>query len=64
MITKWITAILAFFAKRSHNVKTQVLIASVYGLVSIFGVGGTIQIMLKMRAQVEKEQKQHGKAKG
>jgi hypothetical protein len=64
MITKIITGILAFFAKKSHNLKTQVLLASVYGLVAIFGVGGTIQIMLKMRAQAEKERKLHGKTNG
>ena len=44
-----ITAILKFFAKRTHNVQAQVLLATFYGLVSLFGVRGTIPIIMKMR---------------
>jgi hypothetical protein len=61
-MTKIITNILAFFAKKSKNVKTQCLLATVYGLVTIFGIGGTVQIMLKMKSQVEKEQARARKA--
>lgn len=58
-----IKKVLAFFARRSHNVKVQCLLATIYGLVSIFGIGGTINIMLKMKKQVEKENHAR-KAKG
>lgn len=57
MIRKFICNTLAFFAKKSHNVNVQCLLATVYGLVSIFGIGGTIAIMLKMKSLVEKKEK-------
>lgn len=44
-----ILAIIKYFAKRSRNVQAQVLLATFYGLVSLFGIRGTIPIILKMR---------------
>lgn len=44
-----ITSILRFFAKRTNNVQVQVLLATLYGLVALYGVRGTVPIILKMR---------------
>jgi hypothetical protein len=41
--------ILAYFAKKSHNVRVQLLFATFHGLLSIFGFGGTIAIIMKVR---------------
>lgn len=40
---------LAYFAKRTHDVRMQLLIATLYGLISLYGIGGTVAIMLKAR---------------
>jgi hypothetical protein len=42
-------AIIRFFAVRTHNVKAQLLLSTFYGLLSIYGFGGTVAIMLKVR---------------
>lgn len=47
--------ILAYFARRSHNVQVQVLLAGLHGLLSVFGVKGTIAIILKMRKMNHKK---------
>ncbi len=49
--------ILAYFAKRSHNVRVQVFLALFHGLLSIFGVGGTVAIVMKLRKQAQKQTK-------
>lgn len=41
--------LLAYFAKKSHDVRTQLLLASIYGLVSLYGVTGAFAIILKAR---------------
>lgn len=43
--------IIAFVARRIHNVHIQLLLASIYGLLAIFGVHGTISILMKVRKQ-------------
>jgi hypothetical protein len=40
---------LAYFAKRTHDIKLQLLLATLYGLVSLFGTGGAIMIIIKAR---------------
>lgn len=42
-------ALLMYFGKKSHNIQVQLLCATLYGLLSIFGTGGTIAIILKAR---------------
>lgn len=49
-----IKKLLTYFAKRSHDVRIQVALASVYGLISIFGVGKTLLIMNQLRKQAKK----------
>lgn len=44
-----IKSILYFFAKRTHEVRTQLLLATLYGLVAIYGVGGGLSIILKAK---------------
>jgi hypothetical protein len=46
--------LLKYAAKHSHNVKLQVLLACFYGLLSIFGVSGTILILMKARKLTSK----------
>jgi hypothetical protein len=41
--------ILAYFGRKSHNVQVQLLCATLYGLISLFGIGGTIAIIMKAR---------------
>jgi hypothetical protein len=53
--------ILKFIARRIHNVKIQVLLATIYGLIDIFGYGATFAIMLKMKKLVQKEQFAHAR---
>lgn len=48
-MTKLIKSTLAYFAKRTHDLQTQLLLASMYGLVSLFGVSGTVAILMKAR---------------
>lgn len=50
-----IKRLFAYFAKRSHDVRIQLLCATIYGLLSVFGVFGTIAIILKAR-KVSKKQ--------
>lgn len=44
-----IKRLFAYFAKRSHDVRVQLLCATIYGLLSIFGFGGTVAIIIKAR---------------
>lgn len=44
-----ITKLLRYLARRSHDVRIQLLLATLYGLVSIFGLGGAVAILLKAR---------------
>jgi hypothetical protein len=37
------------FAKKSHDVRIQLLCATLYGLFHIFGVGGALAIIMKAR---------------
>jgi hypothetical protein len=48
-------AILSYFARKSHNVRIQVFLALFYGLLSIFGVGGTLSIIMKIRKQAKQQ---------
>jgi hypothetical protein len=64
MITKWITSALAFFARRSSNVKVQATLATLYGLVAIFGVGPSFAIILKLKKQTEQENAKHARKNG
>lgn len=41
--------ILRYFAKRTHDIRYQLLIGTLYGCVELFGVRGTILIMMKAR---------------
>lgn len=49
-----ILRLLRYFAKKSHDVRTQLLLASLYGLVSLYGVGGSVTIILKARKMTTK----------
>jgi hypothetical protein len=64
MMTKCITWTLAFFAKRSKNVTVQATLATIHGLVSIFGVGPAFVIVLKLKSKAEKEQAKHARKTG
>lgn len=44
-----IKSTLRYFARRSHDVRVQTLLAAVHGLVDIFGVFGTVAIIFKLR---------------
>lgn len=46
--------ILAFVARHIHNVQVQVALATLHGLISIFGIGGTIAILMKVRKHASK----------
>jgi hypothetical protein len=57
-----ITSFIRYIAKKSDNVQVQVLCATLYGLVSIFGIGPTVLIIMKMRKkaiQAQRKPKQH-----
>jgi hypothetical protein len=41
--------ILRYFAKKSHDVRIQLLLATIYGLLDLFGFGGTVAILIKAR---------------
>jgi hypothetical protein len=51
-----ILKLLKFTARRVHNVKVQLLMATFYGLLDIYGFGGTVAIILKIRKQAERVQ--------
>jgi len=44
-----IKSILKYFATKSHDVRIQLLCATLFGLVSIFGIGGALSIIMKAR---------------
>lgn len=44
-----IPKILRYFAKRSHDVRIQLLLATLYGLTSIYGLSGALSIIMKAR---------------
>lgn len=43
-----IKRVILFFAKRTHNLQYQLLCATLYGLVSIYGVRGSVLILMKV----------------
>jgi len=55
-----ISKLIAYFAKRSHDVRVQVALAALHGCLSIFGVGGTIAIIIKLRRMQPKKGKRNG----
>lgn len=44
-----IPKLLRYLAKRSHDVRIQLLLATLYGLTSIYGLGGALSIIMKAR---------------
>jgi hypothetical protein len=52
-----IANLLRYFAKKSHNVRVQLLLATMYGLVSIYGVTGAFTILMKARRLVKQPRK-------
>ena len=54
-----IKKLLAWSARRSHNVQLQAGLALLHGLIDIFGVGPTIAIIMKLR-KLNKQRKQNG----
>ena len=44
-----IKKLLAWSARRSHNVQVQAGLALLHGLIDIFGIGPTIAIIMKLR---------------
>lgn len=46
-----ITQLIRYFARHSKDVTVQTILASLSGLISTFGVAGTIAIILKLRKQ-------------
>jgi hypothetical protein len=44
-----ITFVLKWAAKRTHNIQAQAAFALLFGLVSIFGIKGTILIVMQLR---------------
>lgn len=52
-----IKRILAYFAKRTHDVRLQLLLACLYGLVHLYGVTGGFAIILKARKLQQRKRK-------
>jgi hypothetical protein len=48
-VTKLIKRLLMYFGRKTHDVRIQLLCATLYGLVSMYGIGGGIAIILKAR---------------
>lgn len=46
---KLVERIVIFFAKKSHDVKIQVVLAALYGIIHIYGIGAVIPILIKLR---------------
>lgn len=46
--------IFQFFANRLHNVKHQLIFSAVFGLIYLYGVGGTLAILMKVRKEHDK----------
>lgn len=44
-----IKAIIMYLGKRTKTVQVQLLCATLYGLVSLYGVGGAVAIVFKAR---------------
>lgn len=45
-VTLWI---LAKIAHSSHDVKVQLLVSTLFGSVTLYGIGGTIALVMKAR---------------
>ena len=41
--------LIRYLARKSHNVRLQLLYATLFGLLELYGLGGTIAIILKAR---------------
>jgi hypothetical protein len=50
-----IIKLLAWSAKRSKDIRVQAALATIYGLISIFGVGPSILIVIKLRKQAKRQ---------
>jgi hypothetical protein len=48
-VTSLAKRLIEYLARKTHNVQYQVLCATIYGLLHLFGIGGTIAIIAKMR---------------
>ena len=48
---------LSWSAKRSHNVQIQAGCALLHGLISIFGIGGTMAIVMQLRKLKQRKPK-------
>ncbi len=44
-----IKSLLRYFSKKTHDIRYQLLIGSLYGCIELYGVRGTILIMMKAR---------------
>lgn len=49
-----IKRLIMYFGKRSHNIQVQLLCATFYGLVSIYGVFGSVAFFLKARKMAKR----------
>jgi hypothetical protein len=46
--------LIRYFAKKTHNVRIQLLCATLFGLLELYGFGGTIAIIMKARKLADK----------
>lgn len=48
-------AFIRYLAKKSHNVRLQLLYATLFGLLELYGFGGTVSIIMKARKLATKK---------
>lgn len=46
--------LISYLARKSHNIRTQLLCATIFGLLSLYGYTGTFAIILKARKLTNK----------
>jgi len=59
-----ITNILRYFAKRTHNVQMQLLLATLFGCIELYGIYGTFAIISKNAKATKKRVKKHASLPG
>jgi hypothetical protein len=48
-------SVIRYFGKKTHNVRIQLLCATLYGLLELYGLGGTFAIIMKARKLTTKK---------
>lgn len=59
-----IKQILRFIGRSSHNVKVQIYLSLIYGLITLWGVRGTLGIITALKRQAEQAQARKQKRNG